>query len=349
MNKEDRSTTPNRESEKDRREVENKGKPENNRISKETENINVDQELESGKLEDFNGDAEKESALKEIRKTIEVTSDDEKKGESDLSEGRKETIAEFQERIEKEAEKFSGSITGEVVNFVRDEVSDCKFCKGPREGYAEIVSKAIIEVLTEVEENTEGLSKEEIDAKKLSKVEELKNIKEIIDIGGGYGDNLQATIQKIKEATKDDEAINGVCLDEKTSLSNEVEKDEEIMGSYQDACETSFEDNSFDLVMATHLLQEMKGIENKKKVLLEMKRISKGKIALMVEKKRSGVDGIKDLIAHVANNFNTKFDVLGEEEYKELFEELGFMVESEVKSDPNKITYLLKFEKEKEE
>ncbi|MCK4919082.1 MAG: methyltransferase domain-containing protein [Candidatus Pacebacteria bacterium] len=313
----------------DQEEVEIKGKYERDRTLKKAEDFKIDQELKSKNTESSN-----ESAIEKAREKLAEMPDSKSEIEKDVSlKEKKLSPAKFREEIKKKSEKFDGSETEEVVNFVRDGVCDWKICKGLREGFAEVMSDVIIEALT----------KARIDNEELAKIEN------IIDIGGGYGDNLKAIISKIKEKRKSDKKINGVCLDNKTSLSEEAENDEEIVGSYQDAYETSFEDGSFDLVMATHLLQEIKGIKNKENILQEMKRISKGRIVLMVEEKRSGVDGIKDWTNHVVNNFNAKFDVLDEDKYKKLFEELGFTIEAEVKSEPNKITYLLKFEKTKVE
>lgn len=344
------------ELESNRQEVEDKRNNERHRtfeIQEKKESKPDEESLESSESEDPDENHENDSVLRKAREAlqeIEEFPDNIIENEvSSLSKERELTPKKFREKVKNIPEKFVGSTAEKAINFIRDGVCDWKMCKSPREGFAETVSDTIIEVLTKVEENEEGLLKEEIDALILMKIEELLKIKGIIDFGGGYGDNLKATIKKIKKVRKSNKKINGVCLDNKTSLSKRAERDVEITGSYQDAYKTSFKDDSFDLVMATHLLQEIKGIENKKKVLLEMKRISRGKIVLMVEEKRSGFDGIKDKANHFVNNFNTKFDVLGEEEYKELFEELGFTIESEVKSVPNKITYLLKFKKEKVE
>ncbi|MCK5413167.1 MAG: methyltransferase domain-containing protein [Candidatus Pacebacteria bacterium] len=329
--------TPVDELELDQKEIKNNGEPEKSRAAKEAKeakDIDVEKEPESEEAEGSNEDKERKSALNEAREKFAEMPDSRSEITKEVSfSEEKITPAQFREEIKKKAEKFDGSKTEAVVNFVRDGVCDWKICKGLREGFAEIVSDVIIEVLTKA-----GIDNEE-----------LAKIENIIDTGGGYGNNLKVIIRKIKEKNKSDKKINGVCLDNKTSLSEEAENDEEIVGSYQDACETSFEDGSFDLVMATHLLQEIKGIENKKNILREMKRISKGIIVLMVEEKRIGVDGMKDWTNHIVNNFNTKFDVLKEDEYKKLFEELGFTIEAEVRSEPNKITYLLKFDKEKVE
>ena len=316
-----------------KREIKDKGRPERNRTFEEQEkegemNIGAERsELDEGDLEREIGEA---------REVIEKFSDNKNETtKDDYLKEEKLTPKGFREKIENKAEKFVGPVTEKVVNLVRDKVSDYKFCRGPREGFAEDVSDAIIEILKD----------------KFSK-EELSKVKEMIDIGGGYGENLLAVMKKIEGARDNGEEINGVCLDKKTSLSNGVKEDSKIIGSYQDANETSFEDNSFDLVMATHLLQEIKGIDNKKKVLLEMKRISKGRIVIMVEFKRSGSDGLKDLSNHVVNNFNFKFDVLEKNEYEDLFRKLGFEIEARStpdKKSPNKITYLLKVNKEKDE
>ena len=306
-------------------EVEEKGRPERNRGFENKINIGSEEpELDGGDLE---------GALDKAREKITELSDSESEIVKNNSLEEKLTPARFREEIEKQAEKFEGSTTEEVVNFVRDAVSNLKVCKSARKGFAEVVSDSIIEVLT----------KTKTDEEKLLKIEEL----EAIDMGGGYGDNLKAVIGKIKEVRKSNKKINGVCLDNKTSLSKEVKKDEEITGSYQDAYKTSFEDDSFDLVMATHLLQEIKGMENKKNILREMARISKGRIVLMVEFKRSGLDGQKDKLNHFVNNLNFKYDVLEKKEYEDLFEKLGFTIESQSDPDeksPNKITYLLNIE-----
>ncbi|MCK5332234.1 methyltransferase domain-containing protein [Candidatus Parcubacteria bacterium] len=302
-------------------EINEKGKPERSRSFKK-------QEFDNQKTEEGN-EGDLEIARNDLEKIPAVEGEN---TEEDSLKEKKISPEQFREEIKRKAEKFDGSKTEEVVNFVRDGVSELKFCRGPREGFAEAVSNIIIEVLMQA-----GIDNEE-----------LAKIENIIDIGGGYGDNLKATIAKIKEMRENDDKINGVCLDSKTGLSKKVESDEEVVGSFQDAKETSFKDNSFDLVVATHLLQEIKGIKNKENILQEMKRISKGRMVLMVEEKRSGVDGLKDWANHVANNFNTKFDVLRGDQYKKLFEELGLTIESEIRSEPNKITYLLKFDRKED-
>ena len=279
------------------------------------------------------GRPERNRDLEKARENLAEMSDNTEKDNEDVSSSKeKVSPSQFRKDVEKKPEEFIGSKTEEAVNYIRDTFSNSKTCERPRKKYAEVVSKSIIEVLTKA---------------KISN-DELKNIKEIIDVGGGYGDNLEAIIQKIEEASGNETKINGVCLDNKTSPSKNVEKNEQITGSYQDVFDMSFKDNSFDLVMATHLLQEIDGIENKEDILQKLIKISKGRIVLMVEEKRSGVDGMKDKIIHFANNFNTKFDVLDEKGYQDLFERLGLAIEAEVKSEPNKITYLLKFEKKKQ-
>ena len=319
------------------KEIEKKGSPERERTFEDKGEIDIDSEefeLSEGSLEnDLN---------KAREKIVELPDNESEIAKNNPLEEKKLTPATFREKIKEKAEKFSGSTTEEAVNFVRDAVSNWKVCESAREGFAEVVSDSIIEALT----------KAKTDEEKLLKIEELIKIEEMIDIGGGYGDNLKAVIAKIKEIRKSNKKINGVCLDNKTSLSKEVEKDEEITGSYQDANETSFKDGSFDLVMATHLLQEIKGIGNKEKILLEMARISKDRIVLMVEFKRGGLDGQKDKLNHFINNFNFKYDVLEKNEYEDLFEKLGFTIEAQSDPDeksPNKITYLLKVNKEETE
>ena len=308
-------------------EVEEKGRPERKR--------GLEDEMNTGLKESELNEGGLEGALDKARENITELPDSESEIVKDSSLEEKLTPARFREEIEKQAEKFEGSTAEKVINFARDTVSNLKICEGAREGFAEIVSDSIIEVLVKA---------------KIDK-EELSEIKEIIDIGGGYGDNLKAVITKIKEIRENDEKINGVCLDNKTSLSKGIEKDEEITGSYQDARKTSFEDDSFNLVMATHLLQEIKGIENKENILLEMARISKGRIVFMVELKRSGFDGQKDKLNHFINNFNFKYDVLEKKEYEDLFEKLGFTIKAQMdpdKESSNKITYLLKISKEED-
>ena len=323
-----------------RKEIEKKGEPERERTFEE-QSEKDEMDIETKEFESDESDSKREK--EEVRKKIENIPDKKDENENcDFSEEKKLTPVKFSEETEKKEEKFYGSTTEEVVNFVRDTVSNLKVCEGAREGFAEIVSDSIIEVLT----------KAKTDEEKLLKIEGLIKIEEVIDVGGGYGDNLKAVIGKIKEERKNNEKINGVCLDNKTSLSKGVEKDEEITGSYQDANETSFKYGSFDLVMATHLLQEIKGMENKKNVLREMARISKGKIVLMIEFKRSGFDGRKDKFNHFINNFNFKYDVLEKKEYEDIFEKLGFTIEAQSDPDeksPNKITYLLKINKEETE
>ena len=319
-----------------RKETEDVGKPERQRTFKDEGEMDI----ESKKPELDKDDPE--SVLDKAREKIAELPDNESEiAKNNPLEEKKLTLTGFREKIKERAEKFDGSTAEEAVNFVRDAVSNWKVCEGAREGFAEVVSDSIIEVLT----------KTKTDEGELSKIEELIKIEEMIDMGGGYGDNLKAVIAKIKEERKSNKKINGVCLDNKTSLSKEVEKDGEITGSYQDAYKTSFEDDSFDLVMATHLLQEIKGMENKKNILREMARISKGRIVLMVEFKRGGLDGQKDKLNHFINNFNLKFDVLEKKEYEDLFEKLGFTIEAQSDPDeksPNKITYLLKVNKKEE-
>lgn len=310
------------------KEIEEKGSPERERTFEDKGEIDIDsEEFESSK-------SSLENDLNKVREKVAEFPDKKDENENcDFSEEGKLTLAKFREETEKKAEKFNGYTTEEVVNFVRDTVSNLKVCEGAREDFAEVVSGSIFEMLKD----------------KLSK-EELSEIEEMIDIGGGYGENLELTIKKIEEETGCKNKINGVCLDNKTSLSSGVKKNPKIVGSYQNAEKTSFEEDSFDLVMATHLLQEVKEMDAKEDVLREMARISKGRIVLLVEFERSGFDGQKDKLNHFINNFNIKYDVLEKKEYEDLFEKLGFIIEVQIdpEKSPNKITYLLRVSKKED-
>lgn len=174
-----------------------------------------------------------------------------------------------------------------------------------------------------------------------------KNVKVILDIGAGWGENL-------RNLAKELEAEKGIAIDKSTILSKRVKEevgDKLIMVSGDAGEEIKhLKNNSIDLSMAVALLQAVNK-EEKVKILKEMGRISE-LVVVVDELKRDGLGGFRDLFMNKLYNAGMgKYKVLKEEDWKEIFKEAGLVVVEEVfnKFGKNDFVTVLKKAEEKVE
>ncbi len=235
-----------------------------------------------------------------------------KKQEADPEEiGEQKTVnaEEFFSEAKSKEENIKLSVIGRTVEMVSNIESSQKVRN-------ETAKRKVSEVIKALEEMGDDLESIE------------KNFKVILDVGAGCGENLRDLVKGLG-------AEKGIAIDDKTVLSTSVKLDKEVGDKLTmvsgDAVEEMkrLENNSIDLSMAVALLQVVNRDE-KIKILKEMRRVSE-LVVIVDELKRDGFGGLRDLFMNKVYNAGMgKYEVLKEEDWKEILKEAGLVVVEEI-------------------
>lgn len=172
---------------------------------------------------------------------------------------------------------------------------------------------------------------------------DLKDVKEkfeiIVDIGAGWGENTKLLAEELGA-----EQVIGVDADTVPSKKVEKKMGDKLAWVVGDALETmkKIESGSVDLTTAFAFLQVLDK-SGKIEMLREMGRIAQEGIVIVDELKRDGLGGLKDLVQNrLSNLFKGEFNVLEEDEWKEIFEKAGLVLEAFSKFGSNDFVAVLK-------
>lgn len=304
--------------------VEQKNNQENSRQKSESEQETKDNE--PVKQEQRETEELLDKTREELDKTYEKQETDSEKTEDQ----KKVSADEFFNEAKNKEENIKLPVVGKVAELV----SNIGSSQEVRNETAERKILEVIKALGEIGDDLENIK---------------ENVKVILDVGAGWGENLRDLVKKLK-------AENGIAIDKSTVFSESVKSDKEIGNQLTmvsgDAIEKMkrLKKNSVDLSTSIALLQAVDK-EDKVKILEEMGRISE-LVVIVDELKRDGLGGFKDLFMNKLYNAGMgKYEVLKEEEWKEIFKEAGLVVVEEIfnKFGKNDFVSVLKKAEEKVE
>lgn len=286
-------------------------KPEENEsISEPTEQITeqeakADQEKPEQKKEDEL--LEQEQAKEEIDEAREKLSEKYKEQKADSEEQEKIDAREFFGKAKGREEDIKLSLVGKVS----ENISNIKSSQEVRDKTAERKMPEIIKALGEIGDNLENIK---------------NNIKTILSLGAGWGENL-------RDLSKELEAEKVVGIDINTVASKKVREEvgDKLAWIKGDALEEikHLEDGSFSLSELTAYLQVLSR-EDKIKILREVGRVSE-LVVVVDELKRDGMNGFRDLFMNKLYNAGMgRYEILREEEWKEIFKEASLVAIKEV-------------------
>ena len=288
----------------------------------------VEQKIETKDKEPADQEQIKTEQLGEAREELNKTYEEQKSNSEEVEERRKVNAEEFFDEAKSKEENIKLPVTGRTAEFVSNTGSSQEV----RDKIAERKVSEVVKALGEMRGSLENIK---------------ENVKVILDVGAGWGENLKKLVEEL-------EAEKGIAIDKSTVLSKKVKEDVEgkLTMVNGDAVEEMkcLKNNSIDLSMATALLQVVNKDE-KVKILKEMRRVSE-LVVVVDELKRDGLGGFRDLFMNKLYNAGMgKYEVLKEEEWKEVIKEAGLIVVEEIfnKFGKNDFVVVLKKMEEKSE
>lgn len=183
----------------------------------------------------------------------------------------------------------------------------------------------------------------------------LENLKEKVymaDFGSGRGHITEAILNRFEDKMR-----GAICIDSNVDLSKKVEKRSKInktkmVGIKGDIRETELKDDSMELVLALHLLQDL-NLEDKLKAVKEAERIIKdgGYMLIIDELIQEGPKSFEDTVKHYFLNLLNpgKYKIFQEEEWREkILDKISGEVVKFAEFGRNNFAALVKIRKEEE-
>lgn len=212
-----------------------------------------------------------------------------------------------------EAKKKEDNIKLPVVGRVAEAVSNTGSSQEVRDNTAKEKVPEVIGALEDIYGNLENIK---------------ENIKTVVDLGAGWGENLESLIKELG-------AEKGIAIDKSAVLSKKVKEEmgDKITMASGDALEEMkrLENKvvKVDMSAAFAFLQVLPE-EEKIKILKKMGEISE-LVVIVDELKRDGLGGLRDLFMNKLYNAGMgKYEVLKEEDWKRTFEKAGLVLVEEV-------------------
>lgn len=265
---------------------------------------------------------ERQELLDRTREKIKRTDTSEEASEQNEKEQR--DFEDLFEQVEGEKGGVEKAIKLSPVGIVTESISNIKKSQEVRDETAERKVSEVIKALEDVYGDIENIK---------------KDVETIVDLGAGWGENLKDSVKSLG-------AEKAIGVDPKTIFSKKVDKEigDKLGWMRRDALEVMklIKDRSVDLTTAFAFLQVLDKSE-KIAMLREMGRVAKEGIVIVDELKRSGMEGLKDLVVNKLYNAGMgKYEILEEGEWKDIFEEAGLTIEAFNKFGNNDFVAILK-------
>lgn len=276
-------------------------------------------------MEEFENPEPKEPVekLEKIRGALEKAYEKDVENEN-KEDQKKQSGEELFEKAREKKEDVEKTIRSSLIGNISEKMSNTSKSQEVRDGIAERKVPEVVRALEEAYGNIEKVKKE---------------IGIIVDLGAGWGENLRDLANNLKA-----EKVIGVDTNTIHSRKVAEELGDKLAWIKGDAVEAMklLQDKSVDLCTAFAFLQVLDR-EEKMAVLKEMGRAAKKGIVIVDELKRDGLGGFRDLFMNKLYNVGTgKYDVLKEEEWKEIFKEAGLVAEVFNKFGKNDFVAVLK-------
>lgn len=302
-----------------KKEIEDVGGPGKNRTpEKKIEEVEPDEESPE----------EAEAEMQEVRERIKDMPDiKQKKDENDNEEQAEKKQYSGEDLFEKAREEKGGVeevMRLSIIGNVSEKISNTKKSQEVRDKTAERKVLEVIKALEEIYGDLENMK---------------ENVEIILDIGSGWGENLRDLAKKL-------EAKKAIGVDQNTIYSEKVNEElgDKLAWVKRDAMEAMglLEKGAIKVSSAFAFLQIFND-EEKIKILKKMGEVTKEAIIIVDELKRSGLDGLKDLLMNKLYNAGMgKYEVLSEDGWKEIFKKAGLAVEVFNKFGNNDFVAVLK-------